>query len=211
MARPKAEETRKRILESAAKLFARQGLGRTSVREIAAAANVNVALVSHHFGGKDKLYDACVDAMYGELDGLSAALFAALGSGDALDKTIEQAAVRGFHYARAHRGAVRLVMRHVLDTGEVPAERRSTLLLPFLDAASEALSRRTSRTPTEIRLVIQSLLFLLTRYALSSTEELAMVAGCSGEPEAWVLRRVEEQLGRQALWLLGLQPEPRSL
>lgn len=209
MARPRAEETRRRILESAARLFARQGLGRTSVREIAAAANVNVALVSHHFGGKDKLYQACVDAMYAELDAMQGELFAALASGDGLEQTIEKAVVAGFHYARAHRGAVRLVMRHVLDTGEVPEERRRALLLPFLDAASEALGRRTSRTPAEIRLVIQSLMFLLTRYALSSTEELALVAGCPGEPEAWVLKRVEEQLGRQALWLLGFSP--RSL
>ncbi len=205
MPRPKAEHTRRRILECATRLFAEQGAGRTSVREIAAAAGVNLALVSHHFGGKDKLYAACVEAMYRELDGLHAELVAALGGGGPLDATIREAMVRGFHHARAHRGAIQLVMRHVLDTGEVPSERRDALLLPFLDGAARALAEQTGREPTEIRFAIQSLLYLMSRYALTSTNELALIAGVSGdEPESLVLRRVEEQLAQQALWLFGL-------
>lgn len=206
MGRPKATATRARILESASKLFATQGLGRTSVREIAAAAGVNAALVSHHFGGKDKLYAACVDAMYGELDGMQRELLAVLGGGSLKD-TIQRAVIRGFHYSRERRGAVRLVMRHVLDTGELPAERRARLLLPFLEGASQTLSEHTERSPEEIRLIIQTLLFLISRYALASTLELALVAGLPAEePEALVLRHVEEHLGRQALSLFGLNP-----
>src|SRR5690606_33398179 len=102
------EATRRRILEHAARLFAQQGLGRTSVRDIAAAADVNIALVSHHFGGKDKLYAACVDSMYQEVDGLKGALLGALGSAGSLEDTIRNAAIRGFHYSREHRWAVQL-------------------------------------------------------------------------------------------------------
>ncbi len=211
VSRPRADVTKQRILDAASRLFARQGLGSTSVRDIAKAADVNVALVSHHFGGKQKLYEACVEAMYAEVDGLRAELVATLATNEPLERTVERAVRQGFFYAREHRGAVRLVMRHVLDTGELPTERRETLMLPFLDAMAHELARRTPRSPDAIRLVLQSVLFLISRYALTSVDELALVSGCPGEPESFVLEKVARALGSQALWLLGLPFSPPPL
>lgn len=48
--------TRERILDAAETLFAEHGFGATSVRDITAAAGVNVAAINYHFGGKDSLY-----------------------------------------------------------------------------------------------------------------------------------------------------------
>jgi AcrR family transcriptional regulator len=44
-----------RMLEAALDLFGKQGFSDTGVRELAAAAEVNVAAVSYHFGSKDNL------------------------------------------------------------------------------------------------------------------------------------------------------------
>ncbi len=43
------------IVEKAEELFANQGFSGTSVREIAKAADVNVAMISYYFGSKEKL------------------------------------------------------------------------------------------------------------------------------------------------------------
>jgi AcrR family transcriptional regulator len=51
-------DSRQRILEAALDLFGERGLTGTTVRDIAAAAKVNVAAISYHFGGKDELYRA---------------------------------------------------------------------------------------------------------------------------------------------------------
>ncbi len=51
------EETRQRLLESAAELFARKGFSDTTVRELAKSARCNVAAISYHFGSKEKLYE----------------------------------------------------------------------------------------------------------------------------------------------------------
>jgi len=51
-----ARETHVRILEAAQKLFAEKGLDATSVRDITASADCNVAAVNYHFGGKENLY-----------------------------------------------------------------------------------------------------------------------------------------------------------
>ncbi len=49
------KDKKTKILEKAEKLFAEYGFTRTSVREIAKAAEVNVAMISYYFGSKDKL------------------------------------------------------------------------------------------------------------------------------------------------------------
>ncbi len=59
--RPKPSEdleTRARLLQAAARLFAERGFARVTVRDICAKADANVAAVNYHFGGKDGLYQA---------------------------------------------------------------------------------------------------------------------------------------------------------
>lgn len=53
------EPGRARILDAAIRLFAEQGVAATSVRAIAAEAQVSPGLVIHHFGSKDALRVAC--------------------------------------------------------------------------------------------------------------------------------------------------------
>jgi len=47
---------RERLLETAAESFAEKGFDGTSVRDITAGANCNVASVNYYFGGKENLY-----------------------------------------------------------------------------------------------------------------------------------------------------------
>ncbi|ASW90757.1 TetR family transcriptional regulator [Mycobacterium marseillense] len=53
-------DTRERILNSARELFARNGIDRTSIRAVAAAARVDSALVHHYFGTKQQLFAAAI-------------------------------------------------------------------------------------------------------------------------------------------------------
>jgi AcrR family transcriptional regulator len=57
---PGASDTRDRILTNARELFARNGIGNTSIRSIATAAEVDPALVHHYFGTKEQLFAAAV-------------------------------------------------------------------------------------------------------------------------------------------------------
>lgn len=57
---PGPSDTRERILSSARELFARNGIDKTSIRAIAAAAEVDPALVHHYFGTKTQLFAAAI-------------------------------------------------------------------------------------------------------------------------------------------------------
>jgi AcrR family transcriptional regulator len=60
--RPKdAARTRERILSAARREFARMGFARTTVRAVAAAADVSPNLITRYFGGKDGLFVAATD------------------------------------------------------------------------------------------------------------------------------------------------------
>jgi len=65
-AEPHPEEARTRLLQVALRLFAAQGYAKTSTREIAEGASVNVAAISYYFGDKAGLYRA---AFFGPLAG----------------------------------------------------------------------------------------------------------------------------------------------
>jgi AcrR family transcriptional regulator len=52
----RSDASRMRILEAARTLFARQGYGRTTIREIAEAADINPSLVIRYYGSKAALF-----------------------------------------------------------------------------------------------------------------------------------------------------------
>nr|WP_315478461.1 CerR family C-terminal domain-containing protein [uncultured Rhodoferax sp.] len=56
--RSDGQEARTRLLDAALVLFAEKGFAKTSTREIALAAQVNVASISYYFGDKAGLYRA---------------------------------------------------------------------------------------------------------------------------------------------------------
>lgn len=73
------------ILLAAEQLFSQRGFSRTTVRDIAALARADAALVKYHFGSKEALFleitqsqDEWFDIVHGPLDGLGAALVEAL-------------------------------------------------------------------------------------------------------------------------------------
>jgi AcrR family transcriptional regulator len=56
-----ASDTRERILTSARELFAQNGIDKTSIRAVAAAARVDPALVHHYYGTKQQLFAAAIN------------------------------------------------------------------------------------------------------------------------------------------------------
>ncbi|SFS13370.1 transcriptional regulator, TetR family [Dyella sp. OK004] len=61
--------TKERILSSAEELFARHGFDGASLRQLTAAAGVNLAAVNYHFGSKDRLIEEVFRRRLDELNG----------------------------------------------------------------------------------------------------------------------------------------------
>ena len=79
--------TKERILAAAEVLFAQRGFDGASLRQLTAAAGVNLAAVNYHFGSKDKLVE---QVFRRRLDALNASRLAALSRiAGAADTTVE--------------------------------------------------------------------------------------------------------------------------
>ncbi len=184
MGRPRnanAELTRQRILDAAIRRFASHGLKGTSLRAIGGDVGVTFATVHHHFGGKAQLYEQCLEASYEELGGLRAVLGQALAATDGdVAELIDALARRAFVFAREHSSRSRFLLRATLYE-EIASERTKRSQKQYLDATSQVLAPVLGRSARSLRVPLQGLMFLLTRLAVMSEEELSIVAG-DGDP-----------------------------
>lgn len=194
-----AEATKGRILASARALFADVGLDGASIRDVAAGAGVSLGMVHHYFGSKDDLYGACIDAVYVELSEMQRELQAELAKVGSPAALLERGVTTAYRFARAHHVAVRLLVRTTVGAGELTPRGRA-LLLSFLDGASTGLAQLTGRKAHELRLPLQSVVFLVARYAVAAEGELAQVAGGSARTaHALVERHLVEVAARLLL------------
>lgn len=204
MARPvgaDSEVTRQRILASALALFAGRGMGGTSIRQIARDAGVSLAMVHHYFGSKDDLYAACIQQMYRELSHVREPLLSALSAGAPLSELAERAVRTTFRFARGHQLAVRLLLRGVIEAGELDETRQREQQIPFLERATTLLGGRLGRAPDSLRLPVQSVIVLVSRYAISTERELELFTSANGSE---AIQRAEDHLVAAALSLLDV-------
>jgi AcrR family transcriptional regulator len=206
MARPvnaDADATRQRMLSAAVELFADHGRSGTSIRDVAGAARVSLAMIHHYFGSKDELYDACIDATYAELSAMKDELASELREHRPLADLFARAVTTSFRFARRHRTAVRLLVRAAVSSGELSPRGRK-LLLETLDLVCTAAGARLDRPPEELRLPLQSVVFLVARYAAQSDGEAAAVVGAPARDRRRVAEAVEAHLVRVTLDAFGL-------
>jgi AcrR family transcriptional regulator len=116
-----ATDTRRRLLEAARRRFAHDGYTGTTVRDIAADAGVNVALINRYFTSKEVLFETCLRQAVEDLDqpGVD-------------ERSVEQTAERIVHQLvdlSAGEGSLRLLLL-LRSSGDERADqiRRSTLM-----------------------------------------------------------------------------------
>jgi AcrR family transcriptional regulator len=61
-------DTKNRIIRAAYELFCDHGVARTTVRDIAERANVNLAAINYHFSSKDGLASECLQFCFFDMD-----------------------------------------------------------------------------------------------------------------------------------------------
>lgn len=110
MARADGDTTRQQILEVAGKLFAESGYDAATSKQVCTLAEVNLAAVNYHFGGKEGLYSAVLVEAHRRLLSLDELSAIADSDGDArgklgrvIDRMIDGMGTDGWHlrvYAR---------------------------------------------------------------------------------------------------------------
>ena len=153
--RSEAEDgTHDRILRTAERLFAQRGFNGVSVRDLAAAAHVNIASIGYHFGSKEGLLSAvyrrhCEPMIAERLRGLEAAL--RLPAKQRVAALIEAFIRPALQQVEVAEGETFIRLRAVLS-GEnsvllekLVAENFDQSSQKFIDALSDALPHLTKK------------------------------------------------------------------
>ncbi len=185
MPRPKnadAEATRRRILEAACDVLVEQGPSGLSSRAVARRADVSPALVNHYFTDRDGLVATVLDTVYRGIHGIADDLFAELTSGARVEDIIEEATLRLYRHARAHRPYVRVIVSNAVITGALDAQRQERTETPLFAAAARLFSGMSPHNALHMRLALKSVVMLIARYAAFSDQELEALTESSESP-----------------------------
>ena len=140
--------TRRAILDAAEECFATAGFTGATTRQVAARAGVNVATLHYHFGSKEKLYRAVLDAVAREDIPL-------LSRGETPAERLSSAVEALWDFGAAHPALSRLSVLHRLagpaaaaGAPDAPGDPRAALLertLGQMDAGPPLPPAETAR------------------------------------------------------------------
>jgi TetR/AcrR family transcriptional regulator len=129
------DDVRSQILTEATRLFAAQGVGGTSLQEIADAVGIRKPSLLYHFASKDLLHASVLDALLSRWNETLPALLRAASREDRFDAILDET----FAFFVAEPDRARLLLREALDR---PAQMRALLgkyVAPWLSAVAGAL------------------------------------------------------------------------
>jgi len=144
--RQDGEQSRERLLRAGLALFAQQGYVKTSTREIAEAAQTNVAAISYYFGDKAGLYRAVFFETQGSpQDDLDRFQGAELSLAEAM-RGLYLGFLEPLRQGEMARQCMKLHMREMLEPTGLWEEEICTSLRPMHDALVQVLCRHLGVT-----------------------------------------------------------------
>ena len=180
----RSETTRAALVRAALDLFGAKGFEATSTREIATAANANIASIAYHFGGKDGLRIACADFVVATMSAVIGAAEGAAKDAGSLSRTDAQAALRriveGLVDAIVARDEARSLVRFVLREMFEPSpafEQLDRAIRPIHARACGLWSRATGAEPDSeaTRLAVFALIGQVLYFRLARPEVMRIL------------------------------------
>ena len=204
-------ETRTRILDAAEELFMQHGFEGTSMRQLTAKANANLAAVNYHFGSKDALIEAVFRR---RLDPMNAARIEDLdrmekGAGgrplapEAIIRAFVGSSLRMIEDAKGGgRNFIRLLGRTYTDPQKPIRALIGQLYAPAMERFKRAFERAMPDMPRDEMHWRMHFMFGTLAYTLAATDTVQLIAGCKPE-DRYDAALLEARL--TAFLLAGLQ------
>ncbi len=173
------EHTKRAIIEAAIAEFSEKGFSGGRVDDIAARTSTTKRMIYYYFGGKEQLYAAVLEKMYGGIrDAEQQLRLDALAPAEAIRRLVEMT----FDYHAAHPEFVRLVSVENIHEGKhvaaSPAIRRRNaavigMIRSVLAQGEKAGVFRAGVDPLDLHMLISGFCF----YRVSNRHTLAAIFG----------------------------------
>jgi AcrR family transcriptional regulator len=182
------------ILATAPRVFADRGFAGASTRTLADACGVNIGTLAYHFGNKEGLYHAVIDQVYTHI----LACLSVKPEGNSSAELVRSVTAAVYRKGLEHRDGIRLLLRHVMAEGSVPAHVQAKWSPHVMTAVAALLSELNLPEGPDHRLALLSINHLIARYVVSDPRDIQPFA--EGDP----IDAVADHIGEVAVKLLGL-------
>ncbi|PKN58105.1 MAG: hypothetical protein CVU56_07495 [Deltaproteobacteria bacterium HGW-Deltaproteobacteria-14] len=196
----KPEETREAVLVAATATFAERGFSNATLGMIAGRAGVTAATLPYHFGDKQGLYDAVVDAVYRDL----VAFGPTLGG----TKSFAQVVDAVYAWAEERRDGIRVILRSIIETGGLDTRVRELRMGPVLDGMSRLIGSHYGVAVEKAREMVVTLTHLVMRFVTNRPEDNCVAFGVKTAEQARAC--IVDVMARVGADLLGISPDARG-
>lgn len=180
-------ETPGRLLKAAAEVFAEVGYHAATVRQIAARAGVNYALINYHFGDKEELYDAVLQSLLQDtaIDQVQARLVDHGGPPEAVLFEVLKLRLQGVLLHERSSWHLKLLLHEIVRPSPAAERIQKLIMKPLADRAACLVGTILNLPPDHptTRLCLHSIAGQLLFYVLGSTA-LGRLAGSQPLSEA---------------------------
>ncbi len=200
----RGEKARARLLEEAEKIFAEKGYAKASTREICAAAGLNAAAISYHFGGKEELYRAVllgpIEAITDQFSGFDGP---GLDLADALSRILSPFVLG----AAADQCAIRLHLREMVEPSPVYAQTISQFIKPQHDTMARLMARHIglAQPDDDVHRLVFAIIAMAHDYCMSQEFMKIVAPRLLDSPDA-----LPRALARMVDWAVALVHHERN-
>jgi len=170
-------DKKEQIINAAIDLFAQKGFEGTSIRDLAAKADVNVAMVNYYFGSKEKLFEALVEMKAGSSRGVLEGVLhdTKASSWEKMERVIDSYITRLFSNRKFHRV---IHQELIMSTRETLQEIITEILYPNLLIVKQIMEegiKKKEFKKVDVELTISSLVGTINQVLLTKSLCLKML------------------------------------
>jgi AcrR family transcriptional regulator len=173
------------ILDAAKRILATEGALAVTFRRVSREANLSTGTIGYYFSDRAQMLEACLDDHHAQADDELRRLQEKVAAGASLRDVIEEGVLTAYRTLREDREALRLRRITALERGELDPSRRAGSLRPMLQVFAQLGKQEVQGSDQRARLVAQSIIFTVTRYALLNDAEACELTGKSDVAAAY--------------------------
>jgi AcrR family transcriptional regulator len=190
MGRPRSadidEETKLRVREAAAEVFAREGYEAARLEDIARLAGIRRPSLLHHYGSKEALYVAVIENAFASLEG---ALTVAASSRGSFERRLKRVVDALLNFEHEHRALLGVLMRGLLEQNDIGVRLVERSFVPLVDRVEAFVKAGTAETTPRSFPTRASILQLMIAHLVRSAMGPSGDALWKGDTHTWTLAR----------------------
>lgn len=164
-----------KILAAARVVIEEKGVDSFSLRAVAAKAGVSLGTVTYYYPNRSALVEACLESLHTLHREAIELVSRGLSEGRSFAEMASALVDSLFPRLLDEREWIRVRMLGILKDDGLPERQRNRVLAPAVELGAAQLEATTKLNTAEARMMVNALIFVVSRFAILSPVELLLL------------------------------------